>query len=335
MEQVSTKTFVGAIASCVLLAGSTVGADITLKTGTLAPDSSIWARSLREMGEGWKKGTSGRVTMMLFAGTAGSEERIVRSLRIRQLHVAQLSAIQLSEIDDAFNVLGLPMFFQSYEELDHVLGKLSPLLEQRLEAKGLKVLNWGYAGWVHVFSSAPVRTPDDLRKLKLYTSAGDDSMASWYRQNGFNPVPIDASQMFQSLTTRMIQAVPMTPLSAQMFMWYEHAPYMMDVGFAPLVGATVISLDAWQRIDAADRQVVVDEARKAGGRLRAEIPRLDAEAVIQMKNRKLTVTTGSQVEWRNAADRFGSTMRDRLVPGDVYDLARRERDAHRASAKNR
>jgi TRAP-type transport system periplasmic protein len=318
-------------AAAVALATSMLDADAPLKIGTMAPENSIWARTLREMGDGWARRTGGRVTLRLFPGTAGSEEQMLRSLRIsKTLQAAQLSAIALGRLDDAFNVFGLPMFFESYEEVDHVLEKLGPTLEHRLERQKLKVISWGHAGWVHVFSRTPVRTVGDLQRLKLFTSAGDDRMAGWYRDNGFNPVPVDASQMLASLTTGMIQAVPATPLSALMFRWFDHATYMLDLGIAPLLGATVISMDAWNAMAGADQQVVVEEARKAGARLRAEVPRLDAEAIGTMKTGKLNVTTGTVAEWRAAADQFGSTMRARLVPADVYDLARRERDVVRA-----
>lgn len=319
---------IATLIGCVLLAtASAVQADVVIKMATIAPENSIWTRTLREMGDAWKRRTNGRVTLRLFPGTTGSEEKMLRDLRIsKTLGAAQLSAIQLGKLDDSFNVFSLPMFFESYDELDGVLAALAPVLERRVEAHGLKVLNWGYAGWVHVFSRTPVRTLDDLRRLKLFTSTGDGRMTAWYRENGFNPVPVDASQMLASLTTGMIQAIPMTPLSAQLFMWYEHAPYMLDIGFAPLLGATVIRLDTWNQLAPEDQTIVQDEARKAGARLRTEVPRLDTEAVARMQERTLTVTAGDEAQWRRAATEFGLAMRDRLVPSDVYDLARKQRD---------
>ena len=315
----------------VLLAASNTRADIVIKMATIAPENSVWTRSLREMGEGWKRRTNGRVSLRVFPGTTGSEEKMLRDLRItKTLGAAQLSAIEMGTLDDGFNVFSLPMFFESYEEVDGVLAAIGPALERGVEARGLKVLSWGYGGWVHVFSRTPVRSLNDLKRLKLFTSTGDSRMATWYRDNGFSPVPVDASQMLASLTTGMIEAVPMTPLSAQLFMWYEHAPYMLDVGFAPLLGATVIRQDTWNQLAPDDQAIVLDEARKAGARLRTEVPRLDAEAVARMRERKLTVTAGDQAEWRRAAADLGPVMRDRLVPSVIYDLARKQRDAIRA-----
>ena len=60
-----------------------------------------------------------------------------------------------SSIDDAFNVFGVPFFFESDAEGQYVLEKLTPVLEKRLEAKGFKLLAWGTAGWVRLFSKHP------------------------------------------------------------------------------------------------------------------------------------------------------------------------------------
>ena len=322
----------GALAGCVM-AVTVVTAQGPIKIGTIAPPNSIYVKTLHEMGEGWKLRTSGRITYTVLPGGDNTEEGMLRNMRpsYRKLHAAQLSAITLANLDDAFNVFGLPMFFESYAEADRVLEKLGPHLERRLEAKGYKALNWAYVGWIHVFSSTPVQTVGDLKKLKLYTSTGDDRLANWYRNNGFTALQIDSTAIVTSLKTSMVDAVPAPPLFAQLLTWYKSAPYMMDLGFAPLMGATVMSLDRWTTISPEDQRVVLEEAQKAGARLRADVPRLDREAIEAMRGRGLTVTKGDAAEWRRLAEQLGEAMRrDGVVPGDIYDLAKRERDAARA-----
>jgi len=304
-----------------------------IKIATIAPDNSVYVKALREMGEAWKKRTEGRITAVVYPGGDNTEEGMLRDMRpaFRKYQAAQLSAITLGNLDDAFNVFGLPMFFDSYEEADRVLEKLRPQLEGRLERRGYKPLNWAYVGWVHVFSTRPIKTVDDLKHLKLYTSAGDDRLAKWYKANGFTAVVLEATSMLPALKTGMIEAIPSPPLIAQLLTWYRSAPYMMDLGFAPLLGSTVMSLDCWNRLTPGDQEIVLDEARKAGERLREQVPRLDREAIEAMKKSGLTVTVVDRAVWRRVAEELAEGMRkDGVVPGDVYDIAKRERDAVRA-----
>lgn len=326
------RTRIGAALAASVVAGAMLDAQGTLRIATIAPDNSAYVKTLREMADAWNKRTSGRVRSSVLAGTAGSEATMLNNMRgsARSLHVAQLSAISLGQLDNAFNVFSLPMFFQSYGEADRALAKLAPMLEQRLEQKGLKALNFAYAGWVHVFSKQPVRSVADLKKQTLFTATGDDVMAKWYRDNGFQPKQLDPTQMLESLGTGGIQATPAPPVFAQILNWYVSAPYMMDIGFAPLLGATVMSLESWKRISPEDQAIVLDEARKAGDRLRTTIPKIEKEAIEEMKKKKLTVTTADAAEWRKLADQLAQAMlAAKLVPQDAYDIARRERDAAR------
>ena len=304
-----------------------------IKIATIAPDNSVYVKVLHEMGTAWKKRTNGRVTYTVYPGSDNTEEGMLRDMRpnFKKLHAAQLSAITLGNVDSAFNVFGLPMFFESYAEADRVLDRLAPELEKRLEAKGYKALNFAYVGWVHVFSKKPVSTVGDLKRLPLYTSTGDDRFTKWYNANGFRAVALDATSMLTSLKTGMIEAVPSPPVFAQLLTWYKSAPYMMDIGFAPLMGSTVMAIDTWSRLSADDQRVVAEEAKKAGERLRLEIPRLEQEAVEAMKKSGLTVTKADAADWRRMSDQLGQAMRnDGMVPPDMYDLAKRERDAVRA-----
>ena len=120
--------------------------------------------------------------------------------------------------------------------------------------------------------------------MKLFTSAGDDLTVQWYKANGFQPVPLSSADMLSSLTTGMIEAVPVTPLSALSFQWYRYTPYMLDVGISPLVGATIVTRKAWDAISEADRTQLMAAAQKTEDALpngsaahRRRVDRRDAE----------------------------------------------------------
>ncbi len=305
-------------------------ANVIVKLGTVVPDGSVWHKVLRQLGADWKRDTAGRVTLQVYpGGTQGTESAMLKRMNFNQLQAASLSVIGLAEIDDAFNVFAIPMFYESYDEVNHVLAKLTPALDQRLEAKKFTRLNWGHGGWVQVFSKTPVKSVADAKSLKLFTSAGDDRMVQWYKNNGFKPVPLALSDMMTSLQTGMVEAVPVTPLSALAFQWYQQTPYMLDLGLSPLVGATVITTAAWEKIAPEDQAKMLEAAARSEKELAVEVPKQDAEALEQMKARKLTVTQAAGADWRQAAEDFAKTMRGSMVPAEIFDQAQRERDAYR------
>src|SRR5262249_53431654 len=93
----------------------------TIKLATVVPDGSIWDRDVKQMGDCWKEATGGRVQLTVFAGgSQGDEATVLRKLRLGSLQAAAFTSVGLGSIDAAFNVFGLPFFFESYDELDSV-----------------------------------------------------------------------------------------------------------------------------------------------------------------------------------------------------------------------
>lgn len=305
-----------------------------IKLATVVPDGSVWDKSLKQMGTDWKAATGDRVALTVFSGgSQGDESTVLRKIRLNALQGASLTVVGLSAIDWSFNVFNIPFFFQSYDELNAVIEKLTPTLKQRVEAKGFVLVHWGHGGWLQIFSKQPVQSVADLKKMKLYTSAGDDTMTQWYKANGFQPRAMAMTDVLTGLTTGMIDALPTTPLASMSFQWFKQTPYMLDLGISPIVGATVISKRTWDRISPADRAKMSEISLKVEKQLQADVPKGDGLATIVMQNQGLKVTKGTGPEWQQLADALGSTMRGKMVPPDIYDMALKERDAYRARAK--
>jgi len=331
----STALLLGLLA--FLLLPPTASARTVLKIATLVPDGSVWDKILKDMGAEWQEATGGEVILRLYSGgVAGDEPDVVRKMRVGQLHGAVLSVAGLTQLDNSFEIFEIPMFFDSYEELFHVLEALRPELEKRLEAKGYVLLNYGQGGWVHFFSKKPINTVEDLRQQKLFVWAGNNPMVQLWKQNGFKPVPLAATDILTGLQTGMIDAFPTTPLAALAFQWFRQTPHMQGLGLAPLVGATVITKRAWSRLSPEVQKKVRATARNTEKRLNAEIPDQDKRAVEQMSQRGLTVTEvdpAIEEVWRKEAETFINFKRQHLEAKDVLERALRERDAFRAQQK--
>ncbi|MCP4203030.1 MAG: hypothetical protein GY769_13995 [bacterium] len=315
--------------------GSPAGA-ASLKLATLVPEGSIWDKGLRELGDKWKRETQGRVSLRIYAGgVAGSESDILRKMRIGQLHAAALTAVGLEEIDPAFAVLTMPLFYDSFDEFLYVLDGLSPRLEAKLEAKGYVLLHWGHGGWVRFFSRAPVNDIEDLRKQKIYVTAGADEMVTMWRENGFRPVPLAQTDIMTGFQTGMIDVLATTPLAALSLQWFRQASFMQETGLAPLSGATIVKLRDWNKITAADRELLLADASATEERQRETIPEQDQIAIEEMSKRGLSVTSADEsAEWNRTARRIAESMRGKLVPREFYDAAKALRDEYRSKVES-
>jgi len=199
----------------------------------------------------------GRVKVIIYpGGTHGDDPDVVRKIRLKSLDAGVLTAVGVAEIDPSVYALGVPMMYSSYEEVYHVLEKMRPGLEARLaRAKTpFVVLNWADGGWSRFFTKKPVATPDDLRKLKLFTWAGDIEAVTLWKSAGFKPVPLAATDLSMALKTKLVEALSTPPQVAVISQYFHEAQNMTDVRWQLLLGATVIRKSAWEKIPSLFRR---------------------------------------------------------------------------------
>jgi len=321
------------VIASLLGAGVASAQPVTIKMATLVPVGSSWHLILKETAEKWKTLSGGRVVVRLYAGgVAGDDPDVVRKMRLGTLNAGVLTAVGLAEVDRSVYALGVPMLYNSYDELYYVLEKMRPRLEAGLEAKGFVVLNWADGGWVHFFTQSPVSTPDDLKKLKLFSWQGDKEAIEIWKGAGFNPVPLPATEIATALQTGLVTALGTPPQVAVISEYYTHAKNMTDLSWQLLLGATLITKTTWEKIPADVRPALLESARDAGRRLQEEIRKSGDRDVEAMKKRGLNVVpvdAKALASWKALATSTYPRIRGPIVPADAFDEALKYRDEFR------
>jgi TRAP-type transport system periplasmic protein len=329
------KNLLLALSLAVALTGS---AATRIKLGTLAPVGTSYHKSLMAMAESWRKDSAGAVQLSIFAGgKLGGEAEMVGLMKANSLQAAMLTAVGLMEIEPAVAGLqNIPMGFRNLEEVDYVGEKLRPMLEKRLADKGFIVLFWSDAGWVRFFSNKPVTHPDDLKELKLFSWSGFPAQVEVYKSAGFNAVPLETADIVPSLQTRLIDAVPAPPFFAMAGQMDTRAPYMLELNWAPLVGALVVRKESWEKLSADVRTKLAATAAIAGKEIKAAGRKEMTDSVAAMEKRGLKVTKVTpdvEAEWRKTAEAVYPRIREKLVPADVFDQTMKFLEEYRATHK--
>ena len=312
-------------ATTLALAMQAADADpVKIRLGALAPRGTEWHRSLLEIGEKWRAAEGPGAEFIVYGGgSQGGEADMVRRMRVGQLNAAMLTVIGLTEIDASVGALQkMPLVFRSWDELDYVREKLRPSLDQRFVERGFVVLCWGDAGWVRFFSKGPALRPEDYRRMKIFAWAGDAPQTDIMKSLGYQPVALEVSDILPALQTGMVSMVPSTPFWALTLQFYKHAPYMLELDWAPMVGALIVTRKAWDGMSPAGREALRRAAAEAETELRALSRREHQESVEAMKKRGLKVqalTPEAEAEWRRAAEQMQPLVRGNMVPAEFYD----------------
>ncbi len=297
---------------------------VRIKLATLAPRGTSPHKILQAMGQKWQTATNGRVALTIYPdGVMGDEAESVRRMRMGQLQAAMLTVNGLAEIDPSVKALqNLPFMFRSLDEVEEVRNQMRADIEKRFLDKGFVVLFWGDAGWVRWFTRRPMAHPDDLKRMKVFTLAGDPQQVELMKQLGLQPVPLSSNDILMGLQTGMIDAVPLPPFYALAGQISGPAPYMLEINYAPLVGGVVVTKKAWNEIPPELHPQLMDAVRTAEAQLTNQNRAESTESVEAMKKRGLKVQTVSpalEAEWRQFAQPAYPTIRGTLVPAETFD----------------
>jgi TRAP-type C4-dicarboxylate transport system substrate-binding protein len=300
---------------------------------TLVPDGSSWHQILKETADQWKQASGGRVIVRLFpGGVAGDDPDVVRKMRLGTLNAGVLTSVGVAEIDKSVYALGIPLMFDSYDEVYWVHEKMRAKLEATLDAKGFVVLNWADGGWVHFFTKKPVSVPDDLRKLKLFSWAGDAEAVEVWRSAGFNPVPLPATEIATALQTGLVEALGAPPQVTVISQYYTSANNMTALRWQLLLGASLITKSSWEKVPAELRPELMRIAQEAGTRLRKEVRDAESRDIEAMRKRGLNVVAVSaaqRAEWQKLTESLYPRIKGKIVPAEAFDEAMRYRDEYR------
>jgi TRAP-type C4-dicarboxylate transport system substrate-binding protein len=323
-----------AAAALLAFASPVLAQPVQIKLGTLAPNGSTWHELLKEMSERWKQVSGGNVVLRIYAGgTQGNEGEMIRKMAVGQLQGAAVTTIGLHDIAAEPTALAVPLMFDSAAELQRALPVLGPKLDAILEKKGYVPLTWGAIGALKLFCTKPFKTPAEAAGAKVFAWEGDPGSVKAWKAAGFNPVVLSSTDVITSLQTGMIECIPNVPLYVLTARLFEKAPYMIDVNWGWLVGATVVRKDAWEKIPADLRPKLLAIARELGHKVDEEVAKLNTEAVAAMEKQGLKVVKVDPAPWKVMAEKSWPVVRGEVVPAAFFDEVKALRDAQRAAKK--
>lgn len=295
-----------------------------LRIATVAPSGSSFHKRLQSLSSEWSRGPGG-VTMNIYPGTQGGELQIVRRMRVGQIQGAALTSIGLAQIDRSVTALQfMPLMFRDWGDVDRVREKLQPELERRLKEAGYTVMFWADAGWVRYFSKSPIRSVKDLKPMRVYASSGDPDSIEMMKAY-YTPVVLEPDQILLGLRNGMIDALPVPAFLANFNQVATYAPYMLDLNWAPITGALVVTDRAWKQLDPATQAWLRETSDRAGTEMRRAARAEDEAAVKAMIDKHglkvVTLAPEAEREFRGEVARMYPRIRGALVPEPMFDAA--------------
>jgi tripartite ATP-independent transporter DctP family solute receptor len=192
----------------VSFASAALAADkIVLKFGHLADEKNTWHLGALKFKELVEKNSGGRIEVKIYPNEQlGKEKDLVTSIQTGTADMGIFGETLTTFGADKTIFMATPYLLRDAAHLHKIAGgEIGKEIEaQVLEKAKLRVLGYMERGPRELTSSRPVKTPDDLKGMKIRLPNVPIFLAAW-EALGAKPIPMAFSEVFTSLQQGTIE----------------------------------------------------------------------------------------------------------------------------------
>jgi len=228
--------------------------------------------------------TNNRIRMRTFhSAQLGQQDEAIQQMRLGTIDFANFNLSPLNNLAPSTGVLTLPFIFRDVAHSHRVVdGPVGEEIARDLERIGLVTLAWYDAGARSLYTVRPVRTPADLRGMKIRVQTSD-LWIDLMRAMGANPTPLPFGEVFTSLQSGVIDGAENNWPSYESTRHFEVARFYTTTEHSNVPEVLVVGQHRWRRLSEADRAILRDAARESSRIQRAawaERERVSRERVV-------------------------------------------------------
>jgi len=203
------------------------GKPITLKAGYNTVRQYPHARAIERFVNRVAERTGENLQIQTFPSEqAGNERQMLDAIILGNLDIAKVSTGVISTVVPEFGVFDLPYVFR---DLNHMMATIKSKVGQdlvaKLEARNVKVLFWMEQGTRSFYTaSKPVRTPSDLKGMKIRTIASP-VMVDTINALGASATPMGFGDLYLGLKSGVVDGAENAPDAIWYAKHYEVAKY--------------------------------------------------------------------------------------------------------------
>lgn len=227
--------------------------------------------------------TNGRVRVDVYPGAQlGSELEMTEGLRLGTIDFSAASVGNITPILPKTGILGVPYVIHNKthrERLTDADGPFFKRLAQVVDESnvGIKLLGITTAGVRSVYDTKkPIRTPDDLKGMKIRTMTSDVQVQSW-KALGAIPTPIAFAEVYTALQSGVIDGAENAPVFFYTMKHHEPAKYYSLTEHMIATGLFMMSKKTSDRLPPDLRDIIVRAGAEASAYERVVDEKLNEE----------------------------------------------------------
>jgi tripartite ATP-independent transporter DctP family solute receptor len=219
-----------------------------------------WAKAVDEK-------TKGGLKIEVFhSAQLGVEEDIIEQIR-RGANIGQnTDSARMGNYVPGIAIMNGPYFAENLDEVAKLTksATVKGWLDELANKYGLKILSFSWVqGYRHFFTNKPIRTPDDLKGLRIRTPPAPIWQES-VRALGATPVALAFGEMYPALQQKVMDGVELVYNNIPAGRFYEVLKNVSETRHIMLVNYEAISAKWFSSLPPEYQKILVEECDKAG-----------------------------------------------------------------------
>jgi tripartite ATP-independent transporter DctP family solute receptor len=298
-REVITSSLAAAAAGSLGLAGgrpALAQSKLVLKSSDVHPLGYPTVEAVVRMGKKLEAATNGRISIQMYpAMQLGGEKEMIEQAQVGALQMARVSVGPVGTIVDELNVFNMPFVFRDEPHMRKVIdGEIGREMLEKISANpktALIGLCWMDAGSRNVYTSKPIRKPDDLKGLKI-RMMGNPLFVDTMNAMGGNGISMSFSELYNALQTGVVDGAENNPPTYVTHNHYQVIKYFSFTEHLIIPEILVFSRRAWEGLSKDDQALVKRYAREAQFEERALWDKMVEDSLAKLEAAGVTLVTG-------------------------------------------
>ncbi len=211
-----------------------------------------------------KEKSGGKIVAEVYPNSSlGGNRELCEQLQLGSLEVAVPAIAFVGGFTKSTMVLDLPYLFKNNKAAEAVLdGEVGQWIASELRKQGFVCLGYAAQGWRHVTANREIKTPADMKGLKIRVMENPLHIAH-FNTLGASAIPMAFSEVFTALQQGAIDAEENPWCNIDLSRFYEVQKYIIKTGhiYDPL--PFMYSEVLWDKLTPEQQKIISEAAKEA------------------------------------------------------------------------
>jgi tripartite ATP-independent transporter DctP family solute receptor len=253
--------------ACIALVGVLATAAVharDFRAAIVHPTDYPASLAMKQMGEQISAATRGKYGVKVYgSSTLGSAKDAIEQVKIGAIDMTWISASDVNQMLPETVIPNLPFLFRDIEHFRKVMyGPVGDELLASFEKVGFVALATYEAGSRSFYAKKPIRTPADMKGLKVRVQPSD-MWLTMIQSMGASPMPLPYAELYTGLKTGLVDAAENNYPSYETAKHFESAPVFSETQHVMVPEMLIFSKKIWDTLSKEDQAVIRKAAKES------------------------------------------------------------------------